>query len=962
MKTLILILAAAVHFASGVDLSKAVVSYDPSDARVVGIAANLLADDVNLVSGRRPEVREGLPKSAGTLILAGTPDGNAAIRQLIRSGRIDVSTIEGTWERWAVRTLTNPFPGIRKAVVIVGSDRRAAAYGLLDISEKIGVSPWYWWADVPVKKGKAVFQAVEFDSPAPSVKYRGIFINDEDWGLLPWATDTFEPEEGSIGPKTYAKVCELLLRLKANYLCPAMHKRSKAFNENPANKEVADRYGIVMGSVHCEPLLYNNAREWDKTTQGAWNYETNKETINGVLRKRVSENGKYENVWTLALRGLHDKAMEGTSDMEERKRILENALEDQRQILREELGVAVETLPQAFTPYKEVLDLYERGMHLPDEVTIIWPDDNYGYMKRLCNPDEQKRAGRAGVYYHVSYHGRPHDFLWLDTTPPALMYEELSKAYRTGSDRIWLLNVGDLKFCEYSTDLFLRMAYDIDRFSCSNVTLDKAQWLSAMFGEQNMEKLGHICDEFFNLAFVTKPEYMGWGQEWNRKYAKQASVTDTDFSFSSYREAQTRLERYAGLEKQSLEVLESLPDEAKAAYFELVHYHVVGASQMNRMCLLAQRSRGMRDAGLASAALEAGRALESYDELKKATDGYNSLLGGKWKGIASLKHGATAHYFERPKVDASAAEGPAGLAIICDGDRAGSGYPVLPCFNKFIPSRTYRFSVCNTGEGSLGWKAVPSESWIRLDKSGGSAAPEEEVTVSIDWAAVPAGKRVQGRIRVSAEGGAEEDVLVSVFNPASPSREALSGLFVEDDGVVSIPAALFHRKVEKNGILLTRVPGLSADGDAVMMGDALQEAQSLKDTVSRLEYDFYTFEGGRVDVYTWALPTFPLYKGHMAGEDYAGSTPTDGEQMYGVSIDGAEVMCPTVSSSEYAQAWMDNVLRNSCVKKTGLYVEGSGKHTLRLWAGTCGVILQKVVLDFGGMRKSLQGPPATIGE
>lgn len=960
MKTILIILAAALQIA-GVDLSKSVICYDSSDPEVVGIAANLLADDVESVCGKRPKVVSGLPKSAATLILAGTVDGNPAIGKLAASGRIDVSGIQGQWERWAVRVVSNPFPGIRKAVVVAGSDRRAAAYGLLDISEKIGVSPWYWWADVPVRKGRAIFAAEDSDSPAPSVRYRGIFINDEDWGLLPWATKTFEPEEGSIGPKTYAKVCELLLRLKANYLCPAMHTRSKAFNENPENKKVADRYGIVMGSVHCEPLLYNNAREWNKKVQGPWNYETNKETINGVLRKRVSENGIYENVWTLALRGLHDKAMEGTPDMEERKRILENALEDQRQILREELGKPVETLPQAFTPYKEVLDLYERGMRLPDEVTIIWPDDNYGYMKRLCNPDERLRSGRAGVYYHVSYHGRPHDFLWLDTTPPALMYEELSKAYRTGSDRIWLLNVGDLKFCEYSTDLFLRMAYRLEDFSYWNVTLDKAEWLAEKFGKENKETLSRICDEFLNLAFVTKPEYMGWGQEWNRKYAKQASVTGTDFSFSSYREAQTRLERYKSLEELSSELYGNLPEDAKAAYFELVHYPVVGAAEINRMLLTAQRSRESEYAGLASSSSEAKESLACYEALVRATEEYNSLLGGKWAGIASLKHGATAHYFERPKVNTAPAEGPSGFAIRSDGDRAGGAFNVLPGFNKYLPSRTWHFSVCPTGAGKIRWTATPDKDWIRLDRTEGATETEDEVGVSVDWAKVPAGRQVRGKITVRS-GEKTEEVLVSVFNPQTPGREELAGLYVEDDGIVSIPAAGFHRKVEKNGILLTKIPGLAADGEAVMMGDALQVAQSLKDTVSRLEYDFYTFEGGRVDVYTWALPTFPLYKGKMAGEDYAGSTPSDGEQMYGVNIDGMEVMTPTVSSSEYAQAWMDNVLRNSCVKKVGLYVPGPGKHTLRLWAGTTGVVLQKVVLDFGGMRKSLQGPPTTMAE
>lgn len=396
----------------------AAILYDASDAAVVKRAAELFAADVEAVTGRRPQVTSATGET-GPAVIVGTVGGSALIRRLSEAGKIDTAPLEGAWERYLIQTVANPLPGIRKALVIAGSDRRGAAYGLFTLSELIGVSPWYWWADVPVKKHAALHvDAPPTYSQTPSVRCRGIFLNDEDWGLTPWASQTFEPERGNIGPRTYAKVCELLLRLKANYLAPAMHPVSTSFNQIPENKLVADTFAIVMGSTHCEPLLLNTASEWDTQTMGPWNYDKNKEGINRVLTQRVRENSPYENVYTLALRGLHDGAMSTTLPMHEKVRMLQQALLDQRQILAENIDRPVETVPQAFTPYKEVLEIYSNGLELPDDVTIVWPDDNYGYMKRLSGVREQRRTGRSGVYYHVSYLGVPHSYLWFSTTPP----------------------------------------------------------------------------------------------------------------------------------------------------------------------------------------------------------------------------------------------------------------------------------------------------------------------------------------------------------------------------------------------------------------------------------------------------------------------------------------------------------------------------------------------------------------
>ena len=602
----------------------AAILYDASDAAVVKRAAELFAADVEAVTGRRPQVTSATGET-GPAVIVGTVGGSALIRRLSEAGKIDTAPLEGAWERYLIQTVANPLPGIRKALVIAGSDRRGAAYGLFTLSELIGVSPWYWWADVPVKKHAALHvDAPPTYSQTPSVRYRGIFLNDEDWGLTPWASQTFEPERGNIGPRTYAKVCELLLRLKANYLAPAMHPVSTSFNQIPENKLVADTFAIVMGSTHCEPLLLNTASEWDTQTMGPWNYDKNKEGINRVLTQRVRENSPYENVYTLALRGLHDGAMSTTLPMHEKVRMLQQALLDQRQILAENIDRPVETVPQAFTPYKEVLEIYSNGLELPDDVTIVWPDDNYGYMKRLSGVREQRRTGRSGVYYHVSYLGVPHSYLWFSTTPPSLMYEELRKAYDTTADRLWLLNCGDLKGSEMQVSLFLDMAWDIGRFTADNVVTYPARWLAGIFGEAYYDRLEAMTREHLRLAFPRKPEYMGWGYHWNRFDHNCEQLTDTDFSFTNYDEAPRRLEAYRKLGARAEALLHEIGDEARPAFYQLVYYPLRGAELMNRMTLGGQRNRWYARQGRAATNAVRDEVQRCYDSLQVITRGLRS--------------------------------------------------------------------------------------------------------------------------------------------------------------------------------------------------------------------------------------------------------------------------------------------------------------------------------------------------
>lgn len=825
------------------------------------------------------------------------------------------------------------------------------------------MSPWYWWADAPIiKKDQLHLRVDKYISKEPTVKYRGIFINDEDWGLYRWSRDNFEKELGNFGPRTYAKVCELLLRLQANYLCPAMHDASMAFHRIPENRVVADRFAILMGASHCEPLLFNTASEWKRDKMGEWDYINNKKGVDSVLNVRVKECAPFENVYTLALRGLHDRAMNASNDMGDRKDMLQEALMAQRQMLIDAIGKPGEEIPQAFTPYKEVLDVYDEGLELPDDVTIIWPDDNYGYMKRLSSPKEQKRSGRSGVYYHSSYLGKPHDHLWMNTVSPTLMYEELRKAYDATADRIWLLNAGDIKSCEFAVDYFLTMAFDIDAFNFERAANYRTEWLCGMLGDQYRNEYQDVVNSFYKLAFARKPEFMGWGYQWTTDKHGRERNTDTDFSLTNYREVDNRLSEYRRIGGIVENILNNMSDEKqKACFYQSLYYPVKGCELLNRMVLDGQRNRWYAIQQRASAKDLKKSAKACYDSLEVITKGYNSLLDGKWNHVMTMKQGFAAAYFELPKLRDVELAPAASLGVMAEGEAVLKGlqsFHSLPCFNTYL-RQSYYIDVFNKGATPLKWKTSVTNDWILVSKKSGETTTEERIEVSIDWAKVPAGERILGTLDIMSDRGEKETVYISVFNPTSPSLAEMDTLFVENNGYVAMDAASFHRKVENDDIKMIVIPNLGFENTAVQLGNPMAKAQRTAGrNTPRLEYDFYTFEQGSVDVYTYVLPTFPISK----DRGYAGHEATNVETKYGVCIDEGPVMNPSTSSFEYAQIWYESVLKNCRINKTTLHIDKPGKHTVKIICGDAGTVLQKVVLDFGGMKRSYMGPRPTRKE
>lgn len=941
----------------------AAIMYDAtSEPSVVGTAVGLLASDIEKVTGKCPSVsgNGSVPASCRYAVIAGTLGHSSLIDELVRDGKIDVSSISGEWERYAVRLVEAPLKGVRRALVVVGSDRRGTAYGLLSLSRAIGVNPWYWWMDAPVEHRNSIYLSVNaYDAATPSVKYRGIFINDEDWGLLRWAKRNFEKELGNIGPKTYEKVCELLLRLNANMLAPAMHEASTAFYQIPQNKEIADRYGIIITASHCEPLLLNTASEWHKDRYGDWNYNTNSERIDSVLNARVVETSPYENAYVIALRGLHDRAMSGAESLDSRKATVQRALLNQRKILSDVLGKDASEIPQFFTPYKEVLDVYNQGLELPDDVTIVWPDDNYGYMKRLSGPKEQLRSGRSGVYYHSSYLGRPHDYLWMNTTSPTLMYEELRKAYDSTADRYWLLNSGDIKSCEFAVDFFLSMAYDIDSFSYERAASYRSEWLCGMLGEKDRDAYRSIFDEFYHQAFIRKPEFMGWGYQWTTDKHGNERNTDTDFSFANYREAERRLEAYRKISSETEALMAQLPSSHIPCFYQSVYYPVKACELMSRMVLSGQKNRWYALQRRTAATAAADEAIRCHDSLRVITEGYNSLLDGKWNHVMTMGQGFAASYFKKPVLrEVKLSPAPElGVMVENEGSLNGvSSYHLLPAFNGYFRC-AYFIDIFNKGKGQLSWTAETDKEWILLSRTSGRTADEDRIMVSVDWNSVPVGDKIAGTVTIKDGSGVQENVLVSVFNPSYPTREDLNGIYVQHNGYVSIDAAGYHRKRENDAIRIIDIPNLGIENKAVQFGNPMMPKQNTrKEDVPCVEYDFYTFEQGSVDVYTYVLPTFVL----SADRGYSGHEATNIETQYGVCIDDGPVMNPSTSSVEYAQIWYESCLKNSRVNKTTLHINEPGRHSIRILCGDAGTVLQKIVLDFGGLKRSYLGPEPTM--
>lgn len=616
-------------FALAANGKAASILYSPDDYKVVALAAEEFASDVAQVTSLRPKLSTTWPTEVEPVVLVGTLGHCAAIDEYVKAGKLDVTALRGAWESFIIATIADPSPTVKQGLIIVGSDRRGTAFGIYELSQAMGVSPWHWWADVPPAHRSALYvtSGTRRFGP-PSVQYRGIFINDEDWGLQPWAAKTFDPELHNIGPKTYRKVFDLLLRLKANTLWPAMHACSTPFNALPENAKLADDYAIVMGSSHAEPMLRNNVGEWTAPHEN-YDYLHHRKEVHDYWEQRVKENGAYENLYTLGMRGIHDSGMQGPKTDPERIQVLEQVFRDQRAMLRAHVNPTVEAVPQLFCAYKEVLALYRQGLKVPDDVTIVWPDDNFGYIRNFATPEQQQRRGGCGIYYHVSYLGAPLSYLWLSTTPPALIWEEMSKAYDYGARRVWVVNVGDIKPAEIDTEFFLQMAWDITRWKDETLPEFLPTWAAREFGAPLAQEIGSIMSAYYALNYQRRPEHLQWWLP--GKKARRSELNEE--------EIENRLSAFAALCERLGPIEAQLRPEQRDAFFELVAYPVRGSAWANeRVFATEMYELSQQRADFAGEKSWSLRARKADAALQEATKTFNEkIAGGKWRGIMSLE-------------------------------------------------------------------------------------------------------------------------------------------------------------------------------------------------------------------------------------------------------------------------------------------------------------------------------------
>lgn len=611
----------AKNFASGSvfrivkDNQSVPIIYDKDDADVVGICAKALANDIKLITDISPALETSLREDTDEAIIAGTLGQSKLIDRMIATGRLSVEAIEGEWESFIIQVVDNPLDSINKALVICGSDPRGTAFGIFELSKSMGVSPWVYWADVtPAKQKNLSIEIDEIIMGPPSVKYRGIFLNDEDWGLQPWAARNIDTDIGDIGPRTYARIFELMLRLKANYIWTAMHPCTKAFFYYEENPKVAAQYNIVLGSSHCEPMLRNNIDEWKNNFKeeygkepGPWRYDTNEKEIKRYWEDRVMQvdDQNVEAVFTVGMRGIHDSGLPGPETTEGKVELLNKIIEDQRNLLSVNLGKDATDIPQIFCPYKEVLEIYNAGAKIPDDVTIVWADDNHGYIRKLSTPQEQQRTGGSGVYYHLSYWGAPEDYLWLSSTSPALISYEMSKAYAYGADRLWVFNVGDIKPAEIEIEFAMDLAWNVNSWAPEKAVDFIEEWAERTFGKDYAKEIAEIKNIYYGLAASGKPEH----------------IDKIEFS---EKEINERLMAYRDIAGKAEDLKERIPEHLQDAYFQLILYPVLGAAYMNEKHFYAQMG-------------DADKSMHAYDDIKKLTYIYNEeIADGKWNGIMDM--------------------------------------------------------------------------------------------------------------------------------------------------------------------------------------------------------------------------------------------------------------------------------------------------------------------------------------
>ncbi len=652
---------------------------DPDDQPGIGIAVGNLAKDFGKVCGQDATIvntATGLPKR---LIIAASAESKI-IKDLFKKKKLNEADLKGKYEKYVMTTVADPLPGVEEALIIAGSDRRGTIFGIYELSEQIGVSPWYDWADVPPLKQSELYIANgTYTAGQPAVKYRGIFLNDEAPCLTGWVKNTYGTDYGD--HRFYARVFELLLRLRANFMWPAMWGWA-FYADDPENLKTADEMGIIMGTSHHEPMARNH-QEWarHRNDYGAWNYATNQAAIDEFFTQGIERMKDTEDVVTIGMRGDGDEAMSAEADVALLKKVIDN----QRKIIAKETGKKAKETPQVWALYKEVLDYYDAGLRAPDDVIYLLCDDNWGNLRRLPNAEERKHPGGWGMYYHVDYVGAPRNSKLLNVTPIQNLWEQMELAYDYGVDKLWILNVGDLKPMEYPITLFLDMAWNPKQFTAENLLGHTLRFFEQQLGPDQAKEATRIFNLLCKYNGCVTPEMLDCNT-YNLESGEWKQVADD----------------YMRLEAEALRQYLTLSPEYKDAYNELILFPLQLMSNLYQMYY----AQAMNHYAYANHLPEANdwaetvkKCFERDAELMKS---YNQdIAGGKWNGMMTQKHIGYTSWNDAFPTDIQ----PKTFTIDSESKTTG-GYTYLPTDYAIVIEAEHYNSAVNPTNGA-NWEIIP---------------------------------------------------------------------------------------------------------------------------------------------------------------------------------------------------------------------------------------------------------------
>lgn len=892
-----------------------------------------LQNDIEKVTGARPQLINDNIVNDKEIIIAGTLGKSPLIDKLVEEKIINVDELKGKWEKFNIQVVDGSSLNVEKILVIVGSDKRGTIFGLYDLSEKIGVSPWYWWADVPVKKKKEIYiKPGIFTLGEPKIKYRGIFINDEAPALTGWAYEKF----GGFNSKFYEKVFELILRLKGNFLWPAMWGKS-FFVDDTLNHKLADEYGIVISTSHHEPMMRAHV-EWSKFGKGPWNYEKNDSVLREFWREGIRRMGSYESIVTIGMRGDGDEPMSEESNIA----LLERIVRDQRKILEEVTGKKAEEIPQVWALYKEVQDYYEKGMKVPDDVTLLLCDDNWGNIRKLPALNEKPRKGGYGIYYHFDYVGGPRNYKWLNTNQIERVWEQMHLAYKYGARQIWVVNVGDIKPMEFPISFFLDYAWNPDLIPLEKLPEYSQNWAEKQFGKKYSNEIAEILNKYTKYNSRRKPELL----------------SPETYSLVNYREFETVVNDYNHLLEKAKRINDQIPSEYKDAYYQLVLHPVEACANLNELYYVVAKNRLYAKQGRALTNSLADYAEKLFEKDSLITIKYHKLSNGKWNHMMSQTHIGYTYWQQpdknkMPEVKRINLSDVADMGVAIEGSEnwypSNNDEPTLPEFDVFN-KQSYYLEIFNKGKIPFKYSVLAKDKYLRIDKPNGIINTEKRIWISVDWNKAPKGKNTS---KIFVEGTGKKVIINVVINNPSEPKITKEHLFIESNNYISIEAEHFYKAVNSNNVRWVVIPNLGRTSSGVTVFPVTSPTQQLSNDSPHLEYKVYLFSSGEIKVNLYFSPTMN-FTHNPEGIRYAVSFDDEAPQIVNMTSN------PNPPDLNRDPVWNKWVADNINIQTSVHNIKYSGNHVLKIWMIDPGIVIQKIVIDANGVKHSYLGPPESF--